>query len=645
MKPVKALLIVLFLVLSYCSQQQEPEFRSYRFIDFLGPDEVIKTPLTGHVSTDRDADSYPPDSYPLTGLAAEQNPFGLKRKLRMGGTERNILFAPPASELAFTLDFPENCVLEFGIGIMFGDASSTRDAKGAAFIVTLEMRGRERTVFQEFLNPPQARDDALFAFERRRLELIHPGEDARISFRTEGDVGLQCFWANPVLFPPGRSGLNVIMISIDTLRADHLGCYGYERDTSPNIDALAADGVLFANTYASSPWTLPSHVALFTGQHGVHHQVYHKDERMDPDMTTLAEAFAAQRYACAAFTGGGFVSPVYGFSQGFDTYDVTAGGVFHQDSAERVFQAASDWLDRFSDRDFFLFLHTYQTHSPYACPPPYKVMYLNDDSLFGHVDLLQHLGGKENIFRSLPELERHNIIDLYDGEIRYTDEKLIGPLLAKLKESGLYERTLIVFLSDHGEEFYDHGGWGHGHSLYDESLKVPLIFKFPNSVHQAVKRDAIVSLVDVMPTIAEVMGLQVSESELDGRSLMPFLSGEERDDRTLLADIGSNVMELGIPKKIATSRGRQKLILSQRFRPEDLDSFGYPPPQPGPVELYDLRLDPREKKNLSDQQPDLAAGIIRWINDFYAQARKSQVSKVEIDDTVKEQLKALGYIK
>ena len=162
-------------------------------------------------------------------------------------------------------------------------------------------------------------------------------------------------------------------------------------------------------------------------------------------MTTLAEIFAYQQYACAAFTGGGFVSPVYGFSQGFDTYDVGAGGVFHQDSADRVFQAASVWLDRHLDRDFFLFLHTYQTHSPYACPPPYKVMFLNDDSLFGNVDLIQHLGGKENLFREIPEPERQNIIDLYDGEIRYTDEKLIGPLLSKLKETGLYDRTLDHF--------------------------------------------------------------------------------------------------------------------------------------------------------------------------------------------------------
>ena len=148
-----------------------------------------------------------------------------------------------------------------------------------------------------------------------------------------------------------------------------------------------------------------------------------------------------------------------------------------------------------------------------------------------------------------------------------------------------------------------------------------------------------------MPTILEVMGLKLPEEELDGQSLIPFLAGDERQDRTFLADVGSNVLDFHIPQKIATNRGREKLILSQRFSPDDLNYFSHPPPQAGPVELYDLLLDPLELKNLADQKPELSAQIIRWINDYYAEAEKSKVSKVQIDETVKEQLKALGYIK
>jgi len=618
-------------------------------MDHFDRTNIIKTPFRQNaVVSQDDAELYPLESYPFHGQDAERNPFLLKRKLKMGGTERTILFSPPDSEYAFTLDFPENCELEFGMGIQYEESSaknSQSEKRGVSFIVSMEMRGREKTIFQQYLQAPHSQDEVFFVFERHSLDLPYTGEGARFTFRVEGDKGLRSFWANPVLFPKGRTGRNVILISVDTLRADHLGCYGYERDTSPNIDALAADSALFYNTYASSPWTLPSHVSLLTARNGVHHQVYHDDESMDPDMMTLAEAFASEQYACAAFTGGGFVSPVYGFSQGFDTYDVGVGGVFHQDSAERVFQAASKWIDRHVERDFFLFLHTYQVHSPYACPPPYKVMYLNDESLFGNVDLIHHLGGKDSLYREIPELERQNIIDLYDGEIRYTDEKLVGPLLSKLKEMDLYDRTLVVFISDHGEEFFDHGGWGHGHSLYDESLKVPLIVKFPNSSFRAKKCDNVVSLVDLMPTIMEVMGLKLPEEELDGQSLIPLLAGDEREDRTFLADVGSNVMGFHIPQKIATNRGREKLILSQRFNPEDLDFFTHPPPQIGPVELYDLLDDPLEQYNLADQKPQFSAQLIRWINDYYVQAKKSQVSKIQIDESVKEQLKALGYIK
>lgn len=439
--------------------------------------------------------------------------------------------------------------------------------------------------------------------------------------------------------------MNVILISVDTLRADHLGCYGYDRDTSPHIDALAEDGIRFANAYASSSWTLPSHVSIMTSLHGVRHQVYHDDERMDPKLVTLAEHFQSRGYPCAAFTGGGFVSPAYGFAKGFDSYDVGSGHVFNQDSADRVFRLVSPWIDRHQDRSFFLFLHTYQPHSPYACPMPYKTMFLNDESLFGHADLFYILGGQGNLYKPLPDAERQNLIDLYDGEIRYVDDRLIGPLVAQLKAQGLYDRTLIVFLSDHGEEFFDHGAWGHGHSLYDELLKVPLILKLPRSQHKGMSPDTIVSLVDVMPTLLDAMEWDIPRESLDGRSLFPVFEGKEAEDRMFLSDIGSNILRSHVPKKIATNRGRIKLILNEEYSLEDLEFFRFAPPRNGRVELFDLTADPAESRSLADGQPSLANDILRWINDFYAGARKAQTRKARIDESVRDQLKALGYIR
>ncbi len=648
-------ILTVTMFLCACGSRPPSHPAYYRFIDHLKEEHIVRTPFRDPApspdSQDATVRRFPAQSVPLREISIPENPLELKRRLRLGGTDRNVLFSPPGSEYAFVVDLSTDQVLEFAVGIL-GDSHPEKiptagpsGEAGANFIIELESEGRKKTLFRKYLTAPQQAVESGHIFSRHSVEVPYDLPAARLTFITEGEGGVFSFWANPVLYRKKAAPVHVILISVDTLRADHLGCYGYSRDTSAHIDALAADGVRFARAYASSPWTLPSHVSLFTSQHGAQHQVYHDDERMDPSLVTLAELFHARGFACAAFTGGGFVSPAYGFAKGFESYDVGAGGVFHQDSAQRVASAALDWIDRHKDRDFFLFIHTYQPHSPYACPPPYKFMYLDDDSLFGHADLFNHLGGKENLYRPLPEAERQNLIDLYDGEIRYVDDLLMGPLMSRLKSQGMYDRSFLVFMSDHGEEFFDHGAWGHGQSLYDELLKVPLIIKFPNSTYAGGEPGTIVSLVDVMPTLLDEMGWENPRLTLAGRSLLPILQGKENEDRRFLADIGSNVLGSHVPKKIATNRGRTKLILNDRYTPQDLAFFRYAPPGFGRIELFDLDVDLHERSDTSDQSPGLANEIIRWINDFYAGARKAQTQKARIDQSVRDQLKALGYIR
>ncbi|MBN1223582.1 MAG: sulfatase [Candidatus Aminicenantes bacterium] len=462
---------------------------------------------------------------------------------------------------------------------------------------------------------------------------------------TQGGGQSFSFWFNPLLYQTGKCDRNIILISVDTLRADHLGCYGYDRETSPHIDSLASDSALFRNVYASSPWTLPSHVAMLTSLHGVHHQVYQDNEKMDPELVTLADLLRNNHFSCSAFVGGGFVSGVYGFTKGFDAYREGDGGVFSQKSAEILYRIVEEWLDQNAgDKNFFLFLHTYQPHDPYACPEPYRSMFLPVDAKCRHLNLLGYLGGKPNIFKALSEEERQNVISLYDSEIRYTDETLIGPLIRKLKDMGLYDKTMIVFTSDHGEEFYDHSSWGHGHQLYDESLKVPLIIKFSDSKYRAQKADRVVSLVDVMPTILEEAGIDFSDLPFDGRSLIPILQDKEKEDRVFLADIGSNVLNSHIPQKIATNRSREKFILNKKFTDEDLTFFQHTPPKTGPVELFELSEDPQEKRNIAHERSELVNQLIRFIEDLYGKAKKRKSLRPEIDETLKEQLRALGYI-
>lgn len=650
LKRIAVLSSILIFALNSCQRSPVSEFRVTRLIDQLEQKNIALSPLLEKQSSEDDRKFlYPLKSYPIQDLGVGDNPLDLKRKLKLGGAEFNVLFSPPKSEYSFDVEIPDNCVLDFGIGIVRDKNSENlvfdEEEKGVVFMVILSSGDRKRTVHQHYLPPPPQEEDRTVSYQKFSVALPR-SEDVTLTLITEGGNQNFSFWNNPVLYQKGKNDRNIILISIDTLRADHLSCYGYERDTSPNIDSLAADSALFSNVYASSPWTLPSHVSMLTALHGVHHQVYHDDEKMDPVLITLADLLRQHHYICTAFTGGGFVSAAYGFSKGFDSYSEVAGGLFNQRSAEGLYKTVSDWLEQNGqDKNFFLFLHTYQPHDPYACPDPYRSMFLAEDAKWRHINLMGRLGGKPNYFKEITESERQNVISLYDSEIRYTDEKLIGPLIQKLKETGLYDKTLIVFTSDHGEEFYEHSSWGHGHQLYDESLKVPLIIKFPQSENRGIRTDTIVSLVDVMPTILEQAGIDFSGLGFDGKSLMPILKGKEKEDRVFLADIGDNVLNTHIPKKFATNRNREKFILNKPFSAEDLAFFIHPPPDTGPVELYDLGEDPLEQSNIAHSRADLVNQLIRFIDDLYASVKKRKTLRPEIDEALKEQLRALGYIK
>lgn len=645
-----SILMVILLTLVGCAVKEKKVSNFARLIDVLSLKNIHQSPfLEEGLPSSRCLEKYPEKSIPLTEKGIGDNPWGIKRKLTTGGVERNVFFAPPESEYRFPIKNTSGGIFEFGIGVVKKENISdskdnSMDSQGVNFIVQLGNKENIKSIFQKYISLPLEGDQE-FIFSRHSVVLPPLSSGTFISLETKGTKDSHSFWFNPVLRPEKSEGYNVILISIDTLRADHLGCYGYEKATSPNIDVLASESALFLNVYSASPWTLPSHVSMLTGLYGAHHQVYHDSESMDPIDVTLAEKLRENSYKTTAFTGGGFVSAVYGFSKGFDSYYEGEGGVFHQDSAARIFSVVSQWIDRSENQDFFLFIHTYQPHSPYACPPPYKFMFLDDDAKWGHVDLIQHLGGNECLYRELPDEEKRNIIGLYDGEIRYTDELLIAPLIDKLKAAGLYDRTLLVLTSDHGEEFYEHSGWGHGYSVYDEALKVPLLIKFPGSYFKGKRCDNIVSLVDIMPTILDWLDLDFSDIKIDGKSLIPILEEREKNDRKFIADVAENVLNYHNLEKITTNQERIKLILNKNSSAWDMEFFRFQPPGIPPIEVYDLEIDRSEKNNSAEKYPDLIRQIIAWLDDFYSHAVKKNVKKMVMDEKLKEQLRALGYIR
>lgn len=302
----------------------------------------------------------------------------------------------------------------------------------------------------------------------------------------------------------GGADPNVILISVDTLRPDRLGCYGYGKGTSPNIDRLAAGGVVFEDVHTSVPLTLPSHASMLTGLYPLSHGI--KDNgtfSLAPDFVTAAEVFRAAGYSTGAVTGAFVLDSRYGLNQGFDVYDDDMSGGrqlsafgYSERTADAVTEAALRWLSE-AREPFFAFFHYYDPHTPYKAPPEFGARYP---------------------------------LSAYDGEVAFTDSE-IGRLFDGLERLGLTERTLIVLVSDHGEGLGEHGEATHGYLVYEPTLKVPWIMRFPENskIRKSETRGRRIGfpvrLIDLMPTLLELAGLE-SGARTDGRSVVPLLEGE-----------------------------------------------------------------------------------------------------------------------
>jgi len=318
------------------------------------------------------------------------------------------------------------------------------------------------------------------------------------------------------------------------------------------------------------------------------------------------------------------------------------------DQADRIGRASLDWIRRHKDRNFFLFVHTYQIHSPYESPPPYNESFLSEGTEFKRFDLKKFRFYQENRFNPPPTDEfRQNIIDIYDAGILYTDEVLIKALVDELKALGLYDNTMIILLSDHGEEFYDHKAWAHSHSVYNEIIKVPLIIKFFASEHANVKTKKYARLIDVMPTILDVLNITYPDQYSDGENLLDLIMSrsEEDSERIFLAELVTDPIDGKMPKKTAINQGKNKLILNEKYDPQNFAYFSSPPPEIEKFEIYDLETDPYENTNFALSNPDLTRQLVNFMGIHFVQKCEWNSIKTENEDEIREQLRALGYIK
>jgi arylsulfatase A-like enzyme len=353
--------------------------------------------------------------------------------------------------------------------------------------------------------------------------------------------------------------LNVVFIGLDTVRSDHLGCYGYERETSPAIDQLASEGTLFEYAVSHSPWTLPSFASAFTSLYPTQHGAGFLESAMGIDFPTLGSVFADHGYMTGAIINTAALNPAFGIDRGFVHYDVVP--ATHGRVAGGTTVAVLDWIDRQGDAPFFVFAHYYDPHLPFSPPAPFDTLF--DPGYIGEIgnsfdpEFLptDRMNGFEKM-NALSGRDKEHIMALYDGEIAFAD-RAIGDLVKGLGERGLMENTLIVFMSDHGEEFFDHGGFAHGHTLYEELLRVPLIFRLPGRIPAGKRIPGVVRLIDLMPTILNLAGIEI-DAHMEGRDLCPLFQGEEtagppRQDAMLVDEVFSESLLFGPEQKCVTA--------------------------------------------------------------------------------------------
>jgi arylsulfatase A-like enzyme len=431
--------------------------------------------------------------------------------------------------------------------------------------------------------------------------------------------------------PPPR---NIILISLDTLRADHLGCYGYHRDTSPCIDTFAKESVIFEKAVVQSPWTLPSHMSIMTSLYPSFHGVIGPDNRLADEHVTLAELLKGAGYKTAAFADGAFLRKVYGFCQGFDLYDGD-----EKIGIKRILPKVKKWLDENKSKPFFLFLHCYDIHFPYAPPAPYDKIF-HDFSYTGHLtpDVETIKAARYKKITTNDDDVRH-FVALYDGGIRYTDAH-IGEFLAYLKEAGLYDQSLIIITSDHGEEFKEHGSFDHWQLYYRPNLHVPLIMRIPDYPKKEIRIKDLAQSIDIMPTILELAG-RPAHPKAQGQSLVSLINGQKTFlNRTIWKSY--NAWEKDSVISFAEQPGE-----SPGAYDCSIINDGYQMVyklKPYSIELFNIITDPLTQNNIAEGCKDISERLSSKVNDYLNKKNMYWGPTATLDEETREQLKALGYV-
>jgi len=558
----------------------------------------------------------------------------------LSGDHRPLLFQHPPSRVALgPRPAGEDCRIHFSLGI---NSPAWSQSDGVDFRIALETATGVQVLFEESLDP---RTSPAAEWRERTIPIPDsspPG--ARLVFETRpGAAGNRdsdhAGWASPHIVcrvprpaSPELRAPHVILVSIDTLRPDHLGAYGYERDTSPVLDELALESLVFENAFSPSPWTLPAHASLFTGLYPEEHGAGHAAPfvPLGAGVATLAEHLRAAGYRTLAFSAGGVMSRSNGLARGFERWTE-----WTKANLRSVLPGVFAELETRADRPVFLFLHTYDVHGPYAEweRPDAEAAAGPDEAEWRRIRgiryhdylLLDRFGGLDGV------------VAAYDAGIRSVDAQL-GSLFERLREIGMYDPALIIVTSDHGESLYERGLYiGHSYSLHDEEIGVPLIVRLPEASRAGRSRD-LVSLVDVVPLVLHVTGAPAPEN-LSGVDPLRIL------DRTAPAR--------------SSLRGEATHTGARYWRTLERKWITKPHPRgsrwsrvPGGLwdrfewdgRTYDLSRDPGEKESIGDPEALADAAIgpsAAWLHSDRIPGVGGEETPIGVEQA--EQLRALGY--
>lgn len=437
---------------------------------------------------------------------------------------------------------------------------------------------------------------------------------------------------------------DIVLISIDSLRPDHLGAYGYAPPTSPTIDRLAAEGVVFENAVSTTSWTLPAHAAMFTGLYDSAHGALDIDDRLAAGHTTLAESLRDAGYRTAGFFGGPFLHPTFGLDQGFEVYR-SAMTVVGDDAPDEAIRGYADyashrdvtgprtverfrrWLETADPCPTFVFLHLWDVHYDYI--PPERYVRLFDPDYEGEIDGVDFIRN-EAISAGMAPRDLEHVVALYDGEIRFTDDT-IRQLLEDFERARGLDDAIVVVTSDHGDEFFEHQRKGHQKTLFEEVVRVPLIVRWPGRAEAGLRVADQVRLIDLMPTLLEAAGVE-EPPRVQGRDIAPLLSGGSLPPQPALLEL----VCLGRDQRAWRSNER-KLILDRSA------GLGW---------LFDLVSDPREQHALQPGTPEFDARIAGLKARLDAELAAASAwgeaigdrEGAEVDADMLERLRALGYV-